>query len=112
MKAIACTSENIGIVLMDCQDYIDKMLSVMSDENKFSKESSQKDQTEQIKGKITQMLKKMKNESIINSELFEHIRPSGFVIPRLYGLPKVLNENVPLRPIFDMTNFPYQATSK
>ncbi|VDP96650.1 unnamed protein product [Trichobilharzia regenti] len=97
---------------MDRQDYIDKMLSVLSDENKFSKESSQKDQTEQTESKLTQMLKNMKNESIISSELLEQILPSGSVILRLYGLPKVHKEIVPLRPILDMTNSSYHATAK
>ncbi|VDQ07878.1 unnamed protein product [Trichobilharzia regenti] len=101
-----------GIVLTNRHDYIDKMLSVLSDENKFSKESSQKDQTEQTESKLTQMLKKMKNESIISTELLHYILPSGSVIPRLYGLSKVHKENAPLRPILDITNSPYHVTAK
>ena len=61
---------------------------------------------EQISGRI------LKQHGIISSQIFERIRPTGTAIPRLYGLPKIHKDGVPLRPILDMTNSPYHAMAQ
>ncbi|VDQ08403.1 unnamed protein product [Trichobilharzia regenti] len=44
--------------------------------------------------------------------MFEQLKPFGSTIPRLYGLPKVHKNDVPLRPVLDMLNSPYHSTAK
>ncbi|VDQ06224.1 unnamed protein product [Trichobilharzia regenti] len=78
----------------------------------FEKYNDVRETMKDQENEITQMLKKMKNESIISSELFERIRPSVPKILCLYGLPKVHKQNVSLRSILDMTNSPYRATAE
>nr|CAH8870044.1 unnamed protein product [Trichobilharzia regenti] len=101
-----------GIVIMNRKDYISKMLTILSDESKFTKPANEKNLTEQIEQKLTDILRKLKNESFITNETFESLRPSGSNIPRLYGLPKVHKMGTPLRPILDMTNSPYHRTAQ
>ena len=57
-------------------------------------------------------LKRLKNQNVISDKTFERIKPTGTVIPRLYGLPEIHKPHVPLRPILDMCNSPYHATAK
>ena len=49
---------------------------------------------------------------VITTTEFERLRPTGTIIPRLYGLPKVHKEGTPLRPILDMSNSPYHNLAK
>ncbi|CAH8860275.1 unnamed protein product, partial [Trichobilharzia szidati] len=101
-----------GIVLMNKSDYLNKLLVILSDEKKFQKQSPQKDPTEQTELQLTKILKKMKDESVISSKLYEQLRPSGSTTPRMYGLPKVHKQDVPLRPILDMIDSPYHTIAK
>ena len=42
---------------------------------------------------------------LIDSETLEKPKPLGCTIRRLYGLPKVHKQGIPLRPVLDMHNF-------
>lgn len=97
---------------MDRLDYVTKIYSILSDPVKFSIETVQKDTTEETESLLIKILRKMKDESTINCDLFEYLKPSGSVVPRLYGLQKVLKNNVPLRLILDMNNYPYHLIAK
>ncbi|CAH8435813.1 unnamed protein product [Dicrocoelium dendriticum] len=101
-----------GIVLMDRSDYISKMYAILSDGTKFRRVDNENDKTQAIERSITKLLRCLKQENVIDSDIFEYTRPSGTVIPRLYGLPKVHKEGLPLRPILDMCNSPYHSTAK
>ena len=54
----------------------------------------------------------MLDDSIIDKDLYNKLRPTGSTIPRLYGLPKVHKDGVPLRPILYVNNSPYHAIAK
>ncbi|CAH8493014.1 unnamed protein product [Dicrocoelium dendriticum] len=101
-----------GIVLMNKSDYIDKMNTILRDASKFRKVQNEKDRTPAIEKTMTRLLRRLKQNNIIDSDTFEYARPSGTVIPRLYGLPKIHKQGVPLRPILDMYNSPYHLTAK
>ena len=57
-------------------------------------------------------MRTLKQNGLIDTGTFNRIRPTGTVIPRLYGLPKVHKEGLPFRPILDMSNSPYHAVAK
>ena len=101
-----------GIVLMNKIDYIDKMNALLSDTTKFKKMDTEKDKTVQIEKSLSRLIRQLKQKQLIDSTEFEQIRPTGTSIPRLYGLPKVHKEGLPLRPILDMSNSPYHALAK
>ena len=109
---ISRPDKGAGIVLMNRIDYIDKMTALLSDTTKFKKMDTEKDKTVQIEKSLSRIMRQLKQRQVIDSSEFEQIRPTGTSIPRLYGLPKVHKEGLPLRPILDMSNSPYHALAK
>ncbi|KAA3677925.1 uncharacterized protein DEA37_0007683 [Paragonimus westermani] len=101
-----------GIVLMDKLTYMQKMTNILSDSSKFSSPLNEKDKTDAIEKSISRTVRKLKQQGLIDSATFERIRPTGTIIPRLYGLPKVHKEGWPLRPILDMCNSPYHSMAQ
>ncbi|VDQ01849.1 unnamed protein product [Trichobilharzia regenti] len=94
-----------GVVIVDRKDYIEKMSCLLSDSCKLSK-SNEKNRTELSGKQLTEVLNRMKNNHLIHEELYEKIRPTGSLIPRLYGLPKIHKAGLPLRPVLDMSGSP------
>ena len=101
-----------GIVLLNRSDYINKMTCILNDASKFTQCKDGKDRTGIAEDRLTECLKRLRTQNIISDKTVEKIKPSGSVIPRLYGLPKIHKPNAPLRPILDMRNSPYHATAK
>jgi hypothetical protein len=60
-----------------------------------------KDPTDAVERKTTLLLKKS-----LPKEVVQQLRPQGFRPPRLYGLPKIHKEGVPLRPIVSTIGAP------
>ena len=78
-----------GIVLLNKEEYISKMNKILCDEKKFSHDPKDKDKTAVIEKQLMKILKQTLNDSIIDKDLYDKIRPTGSTIPRLYVLPKV-----------------------
>ncbi|CAH8502173.1 unnamed protein product [Dicrocoelium dendriticum] len=95
-----------GIVLMDRVDYIHKMQHILSDESKFQRLMTGKDNTGELEKQLTGCLRRMMQAKLITKKEFEKLKPSGGHLPRLYGLPKVHKEGAPMRPILDMVGSP------
>lgn len=57
-------------------------------------------------------MKRMKNDHVINGGIYERLKPTGSVIPRLYGLPKILNPGLHLGSILDIFEFLYHSIAK
>ena len=57
---------------------------------------------------MNQRLRLLKKSSKISEETYKLLRSSDGIAPRLYGLPKIHKEGVPLRPIVSFVNFPIQ----
>ena len=101
-----------GWVLMDRSDYLDKLQTILNDTEKFLPDSVQKDRSQQDENKLIQLLKTLKSQNVISKVLFDKLSPVGAQPPRLYGLPKVHKQNVPLRPIIDMSNSAFHAVAQ
>ncbi|XP_072047107.1 uncharacterized protein [Amphiura filiformis] len=52
---------------------------------------------------IQQLTAGLRDKSKITQAQYDHLRPSGEVIPRLYATPKIHKPNNPFRPIVDYT---------
>ena len=61
---------------------------------------------------LTKMLKQMLDDSIMDKDLYDNLRPTGSTIPRFHGLPKVYKHGVPFRSVLGMTNYRYHAIVK
>ena len=103
-----------GVVLLNKQDYIDKMNVIVDDTTKFQLlgPASNFDRTKNIETNLQSKLRSLKNAKHISAKVYEQVRPVGSQRPRMYGLPKVHKAGNPLRPIISMTNSPQHRLAK
>jgi hypothetical protein len=86
-----------GVVILNRNDYIKKLEQILSDNTKFK--LLDKDPTGSRENALTTLLRQMKDEEYLTQQEYWYIKPVGSIPARLYGLPKVHKDNVPLRPI-------------
>ena len=84
------------MVIMDRQDYINKANQLL---NQNTYRSIAKDPTSSIKNKLINILKRVKNQTGLDSNTYKSMYPTGCVPPKFYGLPKIHKPDTPLRPI-------------
>ena len=108
-----------GVVILNKNDYNDKMKTILNDTSKFLALGpvTNKDNTAKIESRIQRRLLQLRKECLISKQVYEAIRSGSdcFVSllrnkgmyrmdpPRMYGLPKIYKKDVPLRPILSMT---------
>jgi len=80
--------------------------------NSLLKESAYRrlprDPTDSTERKTTRLLKK----STLSEDVYKELNPSGSRPPRLYGLPKIHKEGVPMRPIVSNIGAPMYKLAK
>ncbi|CAF4246335.1 unnamed protein product, partial [Rotaria sordida] len=86
-----------GVVLMDKQDYVNKIYAILNDSSKFS--SLSEDPTLARENSLKSLLRKLHGQGQITDQFYYLTRPTGSNPGRLYGLPKVHKDGVPLRPV-------------
>ena len=94
-----------GTVVMDTVDYTAKMLQILNDTSKFEYLGSceDNDRTGQHERALQAFLLRQCKQGDISSEVYDRVRPTGSLRPRMYGLPKVHKAKpIPLRPILSM----------
>ena len=74
------------MVIMDRQDYINKANSLLI-QNTYR--SILRDPTTTIKNKLINIIKRVKNQTGLDSNTYKSMYPTGCVPPRFYGLPKI-----------------------
>lgn len=81
--------KNLGIVIMNANDYIGQCMKLLSDVEVYRQTKSYPH--EQIKENLTNLLVSFKPELFhFNSQLYEYLQPStNFQVPQFYGLPKI-----------------------
>ena len=91
---------------MSKSDYLEKMNDIIGDSTKFKLLSSVKelDNIDKVESEIIKFLIQLFTKNEFIESIFNLIKPVGLVTPRLYGLPKIHKENIPLRPILSMVN--------
>ena len=96
-----------GVVLLNRDDYVEKMNNILSDSSKFVEVGSPEFGTIlKIEDRINRTLKQLKDDSAISDCTYNSLFSSGSSFSTLYGLPKVHKENIPLRPILAAYNSP------
>ena len=83
------------MVIMDRQDYINKANHLL---NQNTYRLIAKDPTSSIKNKPINILKRVKNQTGLDSNTYKSMYPTGCVPPKFYGLPKIHKPDTPLRP--------------
>ena len=84
------------MVIMDRQDYINKVNQLL---NQNTYRSIARDPNISIKNKLINILKRVKNQTGLDSNTYKSMYPTGCVPPKFYGLPKIHKPDMPLRPI-------------
>ena len=80
-------------VVMDKYDYCNKIKAMLSDQNVYKK--LKRNPTSSIEKKTSSLLK----NAGLPPQIIKKLSPRDSSAPRLYGLPKIHKESVPLRPI-------------
>jgi hypothetical protein len=94
---IKSADKGSAIVLMDKVDYLEEANRQLTDERFYQKLDS--DPTEEFSTKITQELTIMKENSHIDKNTFDYLKPDKPKVGRFYLLPKIHKVNNPGRPI-------------
>ena len=97
-------------VLMDVQDYEDKLTEMLSDEKTYEQLSS--DPTQRYKRELVAILSRLKKENKINKSQYDLLFPTAENIPRIYGTPKIHKPGNKVRPIVDYTGTIGYQTSR
>ena len=96
-RIILTADKGVGLVIMERKDYIEKAKQLLQDPNTYK--TIPTDPTMMLKNKLITKLKKIKLDTGMDDIIYRRMYPTGVVIPKFCGLPKVHKENTPLRPI-------------
>ena len=90
-----------GIVIMNKQDYVEKMNTILNDVSTFCKmrHSDPFKNNLLLEDKLNRFLKKMLDNNYIYEEEYRKLYASGSNPGIMYGLPKIHKTNIPLRPV-------------
>ena len=99
-----------AIVVMDKVNYLEEANRQLTDERFYKKLDS--DPTEEFSSKITQELKIMKENSHIDKNTFDYLKPDKPKAGRFYLLPKFHKVNNPGRPIVSANGHPTEKISE
>ena len=102
-----------GVVILNKQDYINKVKIILNDSSKFEITNITAIKlVHKLETKIRLFLGKLKKDNVITESMYSHLSPTGSRPGILYGLPKVHKENVPIRPILSSIKTPSYNLSK
>ena len=93
---VLTADKGVAMVVTVREDYINKADSLL---NQNTYRSIPWDPTATIKNKLISILKRVKNQTGLDSLTYKSMCPTGCVPPKLYGLPKIHKPDTPLRPI-------------
>ena len=93
---VLTADKGVAMVIMDRQDYINKANSLL---NQNTYRSIPRDPTNTIKNKLISILKRVKNQTGLDSNTYKSMYPTVCIPPKFYGLPKIHKPDTPLRPI-------------
>ena len=93
---VLTADKGVTMVIMDRQDYTNKANSLL---NQNTYRSILWDPTNTMKNKLISILKRVKNQTGLDSLTFKSMYPTGCVPPKFYGLPKIHKPDTSLRPI-------------
>ncbi len=86
-----------GVVVMNSQDNRGKAKALLSDTTTY--QPLGRNPTSRFSSQAIKQLQELRNSGEINEAQYRRLYPTGCVVPRFYGLPKLHKPDVPLRPI-------------
>jgi hypothetical protein len=110
LTVIKPADKGSAVVVMDKVDYLEEANRQLTDERFFKKMDS--DPTEEFSTKITQELNIMKENSHIEKNTFDYLKPDKPKDGRFYLLPKIHNVNNPGRRIVSANGHPTEKISE
>ena len=94
-----------GVVIVDKQDYLMKMQTVLDDYTKFTKlKEDWKSTVFKYQDKVSRFVDKLHKSGIIAEEEKANLKTSGSRLGIMYGLPKIHKAGLPMRPILSTVN--------
>lgn len=94
-----------GVVILDKEDYLNKMEDILSDKTKFTLINDDLAKiTLRYEDKVNNFLRALKKKGKINEDLYNSLHVSGSMPGVMYGLPKVHKTDCPTRPILSAVN--------
>ena len=84
------------MVIMDRQDYINRPISLL---NQNTHRSIPRDPSNSIKNRLISIVKRVKNQTGLDSNIYKSIYPTGCVPPSSMASPKIHKPDTPLKPI-------------
>ena len=98
-----------GVVIMDRNEYINKMKNIINDQNTFKQIPI--DPTIKQEDRLNRKLRQLKETGFIKDDEYNFSRASGSQPARIYGLPKIHKDGRPLRPILSASGtYNYKLT--
>lgn len=97
-------------VVMNKSSYMEKMDTLLLDENTYMKVKS--DFTGSLQRKMNKYITMLEKGNYISDVRGKSLRTYNGIFPRIYGLPKVHKKNFPLRPIVTYIGSPLYNLSK
>ena len=95
-RIILTVDKGIVLMAMDRNDYIKKANELLQDSNTYRTIPS--DPTNKLKNKLINKLKEIKTDTRMDDNTYRRMYPTGAVVPKFYGLPKIHKKNTPSGP--------------
>ena len=110
---ISKPDKGAGVVLLDHDDYVNKMSLILNDSTKLIELGPVETcvHTTSIEVKFQKQQKKWVKSGLLSLEISDSIRPVGSIRPCRYGLPKIHKDGVLLRPILSMVGSAQQKVA-
>ena len=106
-QAILPADKGRATVVLDTQDYNDKLTGLLSDMCTYK--VLNKDPTQSLQCQMNQILNK---KQLLPRKDYQRLHCSSSTIPSIYGLPKIHKTGVPLLPIVSFCTSPTYSLSK
>ena len=94
---VVTADKGVTLVVMDKKEYIQKMNQLLEDKNTYR--LLKMDPTNKHKNRLINILRRIKSEGRLEEGSYKKMYPTGASSPKLYGLPKIHKNDIPLRPI-------------
>ncbi len=91
-------------VIMDTADYIEKMAHHLNTGPYQQEKKCIRSVMNKLKAETIKLTRKLNSK--LSNQMSYRLNPKSSICPRIYGLPKIHKEGIPLRPIIDFTGSP------
>ena len=106
---ILAADKGVSLVVMDIEEYNKKAEELLQQPTYMSIPT---DPTTRYKNKLINLLKSIKAEEGVSEAVYKRLYPIGAGSLKFYGLPKIHEEGMPLRPIVSSIGAVTYSTSK